>query len=249
MVKGSKDAAKCSWLGELDSQEEADETSNEFDFKEDLYTQETIVKFENNVNGTKSTDEMNPAQGEDDSLTAAKITTSSHSSELSKYMQNIDQWSQESKRALMKKLMVQLNPGSIKKHGEAFYQTHKDSSSGISKTIERDKDDEDLNDDSDEGSYEKEDDELEIDHLLNREKLDQNSYNENIEDKSYEEPNSSWSSSEEALEKCEGVIHNNNLAGQLKCNRNSSDEELGIVMSELSYVVEASGLGENVMVH
>jgi len=241
VVKGSKDAAKCSWLGELDSQEEADETSNEFDFKEDLYTQETIVKFENNVNGTKSTDAMNPAQGEDDSLTAAKITTSSHSSELSKYMQNIDQWSQESKRALMKKLMVQLNPGSIKKHGEAFYQTHKDSSSGISKTIERDKDDEDLNDDSDEGSYEKEDDELEIDHLLNREKLDQNNYNENIEDKSYEEPNSSWSSSEEALEKCEGVIHNNNLAGQLKCNRNSSDEELGIVMSELSYVVEASG--------
>jgi len=235
VVKGSKDAAKCSWLGELDSQEEADETSNEFDFTEDLYTQETIVKLENKVNGTKNTDTMNPAQGEDDSVTF------SHSSELSKYMENINQWSKESKRALMKKLMVQLNPGSIEKHSEAIYQKHKGSTLGVYKTIDRDQDDEDLNDDSDERSYEKEDDELEIDHLFNRGKFDQNNNNESTQDKSYEEPNSSWSSSEEALEKCEGVIYNNNLAGQLECNRNSSDEELGIAMSDFSYVVEASG--------
>ena len=36
IVKGSKDAARCSWLGELDSQEESDELSNEFDYENEI---------------------------------------------------------------------------------------------------------------------------------------------------------------------------------------------------------------------
>jgi len=37
------------------------------------------------------------------------------------------------------------------------------------------------------------------------------------------------------------VIHNNQLAGQLKCGQNSSDGDLRSAMTEFSYLVEKSG--------
>ena len=79
------------------------------------------------------------------------------------------------------------------------------------------------------------------DHLFNSGKYNQNNLPTDKEDRSDEEPNSSWSSSEEALDKCEGVIYNNQLAGQLKCGQNSSDDDVSSAMTDFSYLVEKSG--------
>ena len=79
------------------------------------------------------------------------------------------------------------------------------------------------------------------DHMFNRGKFNQHNLPTDKEDDSDEETNSSWSSSEEALAACEGVIHNNQLVGQTKCGDNSTEEELKSAMTEFSHMVESSG--------
>ena len=39
MIKHTKNVARCAWLGELDSAEESDEISSEFDFQQEVLGQ------------------------------------------------------------------------------------------------------------------------------------------------------------------------------------------------------------------
>merc|ERR1712013_615791 len=107
---GSKDAARCSWLGELDSQEESDELSNEFDFANEIFdAYSTQAELEENDIEDESTDieESESVELEDDKILHGSLSGSSR--EASKYLDNIEQWSLKSQTILVKKLMANLD--------------------------------------------------------------------------------------------------------------------------------------------
>ena len=260
IVKGSKDAARCSWLGELDSQEESDELSNEFDFaNEILDAYSTQEELEENDIEDESTEieEFESVELEDDKILHGSLSGSSR--EASKYLDNIEQWSLKSQTILVKKLMANLNRKNVNvsdtninnNASDTFevsisgivHQKDKKNNKNNKYDIHRTHESLEKRVTTDIEDYQTEGEDLldDPDHLFNSGKYNQNNLPTDKEDKSDEEPNSSWSSSEEALDKCEGVIHNNQLAGQLKCGQNSSDGDFRSAMTEFSYLVEKSG--------
>ena len=234
-MKGSKDAARCSWLGELDSQEESDEWSKEFDFENEvldnipnieIISKETVEEESKEINSDEENGDMNMKTG-----------LSGSSKEASKYLDNIEQWSVLSQKILLKKLTENLH-GKVKSNNSTI------SVSGAGYV--EDESNENMEKDGLEIIENYEDAEGvdlfdETDYMFNRGMVDQNNLPVDNEDKSDEEANSSWSSSEEALEACEGVLHNYQLAGKIKCRDNSTSEELQGMMTEFSHTVESSG--------
>ena len=59
--------------------------------------------------------------------------------------------------------------------------------------------------------------------------------------RSREETKSSWSSSEEALQACEGLIFNIPLNGGTQCHINATSDELKRARLSVEYTVEKSG--------
>ena len=250
IVKGSKDAARCSWLGELDSQEESDELSNEFDYENEILD-ELPSQHKNNEDDTEEESEEieDYDSAEIDELIRRNGILSGSSKEASKYLDNIEQWSVNSQKILVKKLMAKLK-GKDDNNNDTIdlsISGHVKDNKAIEKqeeTNELDKDNIDIENEratEDYEDYEGEEIFDDTDHMFNRGKFNQKNLPTDKEDKSDEEPNSSWSSSEEALEACEGVIHNNQLFGQKMCAENSTEEELQSAMKEFSYTVESSG--------
>ena len=107
IVKGSKDAARCSWLGELNSQEESDELSNEFDFANErldiLYSTPAELRENDIEDESTEIEETDSIEIEEDRYLHGSL--SGGSQEASKYFDNIEQWSLQSQRILVKKLM------------------------------------------------------------------------------------------------------------------------------------------------
>ena len=68
-----------------------------------------------------------------------------------------------------------------------------------------------------------------------------NQKNKNQVDRSREETRSSWSSSEEALQACEGLIFNIPLNGGTQCHINATSDELKRARLSVEYTVEKSG--------
>lgn len=82
-----------------------------------------------------------------------------------------------------------------------------------------------VNDDEEEANHGGEFDEDVVYDLLHVGKFDQQNFN-GKKDKSREETKSSWSSSEEALAACEGLIFNVPLNGGTKCTQDANSETL-----------------------
>lgn len=271
IIKGSKDAARCSWLGELDSQEESDELSNEFDFASKIVVEYSSNPEVKSIGDEQSEKENESEEVEDDSIEIEDITSygleenrgvhgllSSSSREANKYLDNIGQWSLKSQRLLLKNLMANLNEKSknVNEKNNKLIGTS-DIELSITGNMEQNynesnKAKKDINEDNaflenrvttDIEDYHTEGEDFleDTDHLFNSGKFDQNNLPSDKEDKSDEEQNSSWSSSEEALETCEGVIHNHQLLGQVKCGQNMTEADLHSAMKEFSYLVEKSG--------
>ena len=81
------------------------------------------------------------------------------------------------------------------------------------------------------------DEDNDIESFLQSGKLNQT----NTQDNSNEEVQSSWSSSEEALVACEGVIALSPLDGATKCHKNASEQDLDSSMVEITHMVDKTG--------
>ena len=86
-------------MGELDSAEESDEISNEFDFQQEvLHVEEEEEKGEETVEDIS--DENAKELGE--------RILSEGSQEMLKYLNNIEKWSENSRKTIVKKLLEQI---------------------------------------------------------------------------------------------------------------------------------------------
>ena len=84
----------------------------------------------------------------------------------------------------------------------------------------------------------------EVDHMLNKGKFNQKNQMEDKRDDSNEEPNSSFSSSEEALASCEGAVYNVPLDGSPKCVESATFNELdhaNVTKKIGPYTVDSTG--------
>ena len=256
IIKHSKNVERCAWLGELDSAEESDEISNEFDFQQEVLHVDDEEEYTRNETSEDISDE--------DISKLGKAIVSEGSHELEKYLKNIQNWSESSRKRIAKRLLEQivgyrtgdslvgdaLEPNLYKKKNEtegdlessleilADYTIGELKSRNSSKAATDRKKESDYNvkavKDEDTGG--------EVDHFFNNGKFNQKNRKENKEDKSNEEVRSSWSSSEEALAACEGAIFNIPLDGATKCNENATFDEMGPIMSNISYLVDSTGI-------
>jgi len=217
VVKGLKDARKCAWMGELDSQEESDEISNEFEFVHQI--------SEESMPNTSNPDLNNPRNESKKFQSFEKIMeqvkTSSNRSE------------QVSLLATMIKVLKQ-DPTSQESYGDAkkLFQAFQVESHDPRPNENKDSDIE--NEESNHGG-EVFDDPNELTKTKTPrddtvyDLFDAGVFNQQDPDgldRSNEETKSSWSSSEEALAACEGLIFNEPLNGGTKCSRTSNSSEL-----------------------
>jgi len=255
IIKHSKNVERCAWLGELDSAEESDEISNEFDF------QQEVLHIDDEEENTRN-ETLEDISDEDVSrLGEAIVSEGSH--ELEKYLKNIQNWSESSRKRLAKILLEQivgykagnsivvdaleakLNKDKNETEGDldssleilADYTIGELKSRNNSKQVTDRRKGSDYND----KDFQEEVTGGEVDHFFNNGKFNQKNRKENKEDKSNEEVRSSWSSSEEALAACEGAIFNIPLNGATKCNENATFDEMRPIMSNISYLVDSTG--------
>jgi len=233
IIKHSKNVERCAWLGELDSAEESDEISNEFDFKTEVLDE----AFK---------DRMVTLSSEISAEISREDTMSANSKELQGTLQSIDLWSQGSKTKLVKHLLEQMldnTEGSAQ--GEKQLQlglqaihTQQENVRAVTAQghtgaqIQGGDDDAKETFDSNEGD---------VDHLFNQGKFNQKNTQTNKKDTSNEETRSSWGSSEEALAACEGAIVNVALDGATRCNDNSTFAEMMPFMTNISHEVDFTG--------
>ena len=211
VVKGLKDAKRCAYLGELDSLEESDEISNEFEFSHRL------IQPGNNYNSTSSSSTL---YGDDDNDNGNLQQFRSNSHELQKYANNVKNWSTDSKHLLLNKLLLSLNTSSL---SEFSAYKRRDTRQIL------DNDDDDM-----EGAYEEFQDDILYD-LHDQGTFNQkNVHGTNPVDKSREEVRSSWSSSEEALAACQGLIYNVPLNGATQCSQNNKLSEMKNVKTDVN---------------
>jgi len=251
IIKHSKNVERCAWLGELDSAEESDEISNEFDFQ-----QEVLHVEEEEDNREESVEDISDEDVEE--LGETILSEGSH--EMHKYLNIIKNWSENSRKKLAKKLLEQIvghKPGDpivVDALRELSNQNKNVTNYGIGLSREildytlgelrsrseiKDGDVEDVEN----ANTEFKDDNMggEVDHFFHNGKFNQKNRGDNKEDKSNEETRSSWSSSEEALAACEGAIFNIPLNGATKCNENATFDDMRPIMSNISYVVDSTG--------
>ena len=237
-------------MGELDSAEESDEISNEFDFQQEvLHVEEEEEKGEETVEDIS--DENAKELGE--------RILSEGSQEMLKYLNNIEKWSEKSRKTIVKKLLEQIvghKPDQIVvdalKELNKINAKQNESSREFpdytlgklkSKHYENDEDREGGDNDYDDTDAKETDGNVagEVDHFFHNGKFNQKNQAQHKEDKSNEETRSSWSSSEEALAACEGAIFNIPLNGATKCNANATFYEMRPIMSNISYVADTTG--------
>ena len=207
IVKGMKDARRCSFLGELDSVEESDEISNEFEFAHEITE---FLQYQNKTNNGSSL--------------VTGVT----------------------KPDLIQKLLEVLR-GDKSQNGtsqfiEQFraYQIQKGSRyQDIVHNVDYD---DDGNDASEDLSIDEDDKVGNPDIHEIYDLMDQGAFNqENPLDRSREEVRSSWSSSEEALSRCEGLIFNVPLNGGTRCTTNATKDTLDEIST--SVTLEATQTG------
>jgi len=264
VIKHSKNVERCAWLGELDSAEESDEISNEFDFQQEVLH----VDEEEENREEKVTD---PSEEDIEELGEMILTEGSH--EMLKYLNNIEKWSENSRKTVVKKLLEQIlghKPGD-KIVDDALKEFNKNNANlDTTQDIDTPKPKEDIegttevpdytlgnlrsrftteddanNLDGEEHNYEEKEadinEEDEVDHFFHNGKFNQKNRGENKEDRSNEETRSSWSSSEEALAACEGAIFNIPLNGATKCSENATFDQMRPIMSNMSYIADSTG--------
>jgi len=252
VIKHSKNVERCAWLGELDSAEESDEISNEFDFQQEVLH----VDEEEENREEKVTD---PSEEDIEELGEMILTEGSH--EMLKYLNNIEKWSENSRKTVVKKLLEQIlghKPGD-KIVDDALREFNKNNAN-LDTTQDKDDiesttevpdytlgklrsrfttGDADYNVDGEEHNSEEK--EVEVDHFFHNGKFNQKNRGDNKEDRSNEEVRSSWSSSEEALAACEGAIFNIPLNGATKCSENATFDQMRPIMSNMSYIADSTG--------
>jgi len=248
VVKHSKNVQRCAWLGELDSAEESDEISNEFDFKSEVLDVEEeqaspTTSIELDASSEESVQAMMPAS----------------SKELNTSFASIQQWSSASRRKLVRKLLQQMlkdRPGG--QQGEKLMALSQQF--GLATSQDLAIEDQEIraeavtlrvpgqNDTEEQGGEVFEDyhggqeyGQNQVFNLFNRGKFNQKNIEGNKKDTSNEETRSSWSSSEEALAACEGAVDNVALDGATRCNENSTFEEMWPHMTHLEHNVDSTG--------
>jgi len=261
VIKHSKNVERCAWLGELDSAEESDEISNEFDFQQEVLFVDD-EKRENEQQLMNNSDEESKETGE--------IILREGSKEMLKYLNNIEKWSENSRKTVVKKLLEQIlghKPddnivddalNQFRKNSYILDQTPGDDVSNAtskvpdyslgslrSKLSAKDAknyvNSEELTYNAKETEAVHDNGEGEVDHFFHNGKFNQKNRAHNKVDKSNEEVRSSWSSSEEALAACEGAIFNIPLNGATKCTENATFDEMRPIMSNISYVADTTG--------
>jgi len=231
VIKHTKNVAKCAWLGELDSAEESDEMSSEFDFQQEVLGDELEVETDDASESSLHVNEVNTHQSE---------LLSKNSREMHRYLDNIEKWSIRSRKTVIKRLMEQIvNEKHVKEEDMELFENvfQKYTSINAAPKLSPVKNKIDKEDFSGEIVDEIKD----VDHFLDNGKFNQKNRMNNKEDKSNEEPRSSWSSSEEALAACEGAVFNIALNGATGCNENSTFENMKLIMSNMEYVTDTSG--------
>lgn len=223
IVKGLKDARRCAFLGELDSNEEEEsesqEISDEFEFSHEFVSHQ------------------HHHYDEDEKAFLNSSQPKSESSELLRALRGL------SKQELMERYLriLRRNETSFIKgatkveQGEnnfrAFRIKQKSDDEGETFTQHQDVD---LFDGGGGGEELDEDDRRYDDH--------RGTFNQKTKaDGSREEVRSSWSSSEEALAACEGLLYNVPLNGATKCTAEAGDRQLRNISTEVTLDVIHTG--------
>ena len=230
LTSQQQNVAKCAWLGELDSAEESDELSSEFDFQREILGQNN--RPEQDIFEDLDNDNEDDISENTDETTVLSI----NSDEMPRYASIVEKWSLQSRKILIKRLMDQIivnrNESSDSFLKNVLAQTDVEPPKVSNLRVE----------DIDDGSEDLTDDEdALVDHFLNEGKFNQKNTKNNKADNSNEETRSSWSSSEEALASCEGAIFNIPLDGSTKCQENATFDEMSPVMNNLSHVADSTG--------
>jgi len=211
VVEGTKDARRCAWLGELDSQEESDEFSNEFNAQNDM--EDDLQEY------IKDLTSIQTSILEDPVLEAT--TPVPHVSGILDQLQNLSPDQRERiMRELMKekntKLLSQKNKREIPKRLLSINKNSMGQFFGGSE--------EDLDADGGGGEvFDHVEDSAVVgrklpDHLAESGVFDQTNKADGKIENSNEEVRSSDSSSEEALRNCHGVIVTHEFLPQKKCD-------------------------------
>lgn len=235
VIKHTKNVAKCAWLGELDSAEESDEISSEFDFQQEVLGDETAF----------TEDDIIEKSDEASDTDETKVLISENSMELSKYLENMEKWSSKSRKLIVKKLLEQIlsnkNPDEPTDM-EMFQKVLGDNSYVEEPHVEPVKKGSNQDfiyeeyENLEEYGYQQEKD---VDHFMDNGKFNQKNLVK--EDKSNEEARSSWSSSEEALASCEGAVFNIALNGATACNENATFVEMKPLMTNMTHMTDSAG--------
>jgi len=249
LVKGLKDARRCSYLGELDSAEESDEISDEFEFSHDITATDDVTRgvvkdvtaITNNdtllfgTNGTK-------ASSSNGRTIFRPSNTSSEA--MAHFMHKFKAMSANSKQVFVKKLLKSLgqDPNSEEHLTDAqatskFFAFKVQDKPDLAAELKTKKkaviNDLAVEDDLEADSGGEVFDDNESNHIRHEDKgqhadvydlIDRGRFDQtNPNDKSKEETRSSWSSSEEALARCEGLIYNVPLNGNRNCSEANPD--------------------------
>merc|ERR1719427_770311 len=231
IIKHSKNVERCAWLGELDSDEESDEISNEFDFQQEVLA---VQEEEGHQEEKEQEKQYLPTDS-----TGEQAILSGNSSELFQYLNNIERWSEKSRKTMIKRLLQQI----VGKQPELpdtlpVLETEGDTPDyRLAELTARQGEEGEEGEDASEDYNGPEN----VDHFFNNGKFNQKNKAHNKVDRSNEEVRSSYSSSEEALARCEGALYNLALSGSPRCNNNASLADMRPVMSNLSYEVHSTG--------
>ena len=205
IVKGLKDARRCSYLGELDSNEDiSDDISDEFEFSHEIV----------NHNNRNSSLLRHPVdQNGYDLNTLGELSRKEllqlYLSVVEKYGNSVGNFSKFT--AFQTKARTVMNSTAHFKANSGEDMFVEDYENYVHNAQS----------DSDEDNV--------IYDLLHQGRFNQKTRN----DKSREEVRSSWSSSEEALARCEGLLYNVALNGGTRCTADASEKTISNIAAEV----------------
>jgi len=226
VIKGSKDAARCAWLGELDSQEESDEISNEFDIQSPLDEIEEEEATTIKSMTTPNTDSIEDSLEDISSAESLEILKQLNQGQVINYLKKLSNHEVDNILRAMKNNFT----GGYPRSKRETVSNMSDIEDQVFKwKLNRD----DYDDDN--GGEEIDEDDTIIsrdnggkrespDHLLNTGTFNQKNDPNIKPENSNEEERSSWSSSEEALQNCRGVIALHEFKPRLQCTENMNWE-------------------------
>ncbi|XP_040571409.1 uncharacterized protein [Lepeophtheirus salmonis] len=209
VVESLINAKRCDYLGELDSLEEVDEKSSEFEFDPSSampnqnmsimdphgYILENISKPYTDSNGTR-----NDSMITDNYVTERKL--------LDQYLSLFRSIPHQKRQILLRRIADALNNNMTLEPLEDRRERDIGEEYDFGGGEELDREDE-------------EEEESRIFELIKNDRINQENRNGNV-DLSMEEFASSWSSSEEALQNCNGLLHNVPLTPSIECHINGS---------------------------